>query len=120
MAPGRYGGISPRGRCFARRGAEVPAARADGLAPVRTEVSGQTLLITLDRPPANAVDVATSQALFAAFDRLRRDPGLRVGVLTGAGERFFCAGWDLKAAATGESIEADHGPGGLARLTQVA
>jgi crotonobetainyl-CoA hydratase len=98
----------------------VPAARADGSAPVRTEVSGQTLLITLDRPPANAVDVATSHALYAAFDRLRRDPGLRVGVLTGAGERFFCAGWDLKAAASGESIEADHGPGGFAGLTEFA
>jgi crotonobetainyl-CoA hydratase len=98
----------------------MPAARADGSAPVRTEVSGQTLLITLDRPPANAVDVATSHALFAAFDRLRRDPNLRVGVLTGAGERFFCAGWDLKAAASGESIEADHGPGGFAGLTEFA
>lgn len=96
----------------------MPAASADGSAPVRTEVSGQTLVITLDRPPANAVDVATSHALFEAFDRLRRDPDLRVGVLTGAGERFFSAGWDLKAAASGESIEADHGPGGFAGLTE--
>jgi crotonobetainyl-CoA hydratase len=98
----------------------VPAARTEGSPPVRTQVSGQTLLITLDRPPANAVDVATSHALYAAFDRLRRDPDLRVGVLTGGGERFFCAGWDLKAAASGESIEADHGPGGFAGLTEFA
>jgi crotonobetainyl-CoA hydratase len=81
-------------------------------------VSGQTLVITIDRPPANAIDVPTSQALYAAFDRLRRDPALRVGLLTATGERFFCAGWDLKAAAGGESIEADHGPGGFAGLTE--
>jgi crotonobetainyl-CoA hydratase len=86
--------------------------------PVRTAVDGQTLVITLDRPKANAVDVATSRALYAAFDRLRSDPGLRVAILTGAGEKFFCAGWDLKAAAAGESAEADHGPGGFAGLTE--
>jgi crotonobetainyl-CoA hydratase len=85
---------------------------------VRTTVEGQTLVITLDRPKANAVDVATSRALYAAFERLRDDPQLRVGILTGAGERFFCAGWDLKAAAAGESAEADHGPGGFAGLTE--
>ncbi len=89
-----------------------------GGAPVRTAVEGQTLLITIDRPQANAIDVTASRALFAALDRLRRDPDLRVGVLTGAGNRFFCAGWDLTAAAAGESIEADHGPGGFAGLTE--
>ena len=47
-----------------------------------------------------------------------RRSGLRVGVLTGAGERFFSAGWDLKAAAAGEPIDADHGPGGFAGLTE--
>jgi crotonobetainyl-CoA hydratase len=86
--------------------------------PVRTTAEGQTLVITLDRPKANAVDVATSRALYAAFERLRDDPQLRAGILTGAGERFFCAGWDLKAAAAGESAEADHGPGGFAGLTE--
>jgi crotonobetainyl-CoA hydratase len=85
---------------------------------VHTAVEDQTLVITLDRPKANAVDVATSRALYAAFDRLRRDPGLRVAILTGAGERFFCAGWDLKAAAGGEGVDADHGPGGFAGLTE--
>ena len=87
-------------------------------AAVQTAVDGQTLIITLDRPKANAVDVATSRALYAALDRLRSDPRLRVAILTGAGERFFCAGWDLKAAAAGEGIEADHGPGGFAGLTE--
>ena len=86
--------------------------------PVQIAVEGQTLVITLDRPKANAIDVATSNALYAAFDRLRNDPRLRVGILTAAGDRFFSAGWDLKAAAAGEGIEADHGPGGFAGITE--
>ena len=86
--------------------------------PVQIAVEGQTLVITLDRPKANAVDVATSKALYAAFDRLRNDPRLRVGILTAAGDRFFRAGWDLKAAAAGEGIEADYGPGGFAGITE--
>jgi crotonobetainyl-CoA hydratase len=85
---------------------------------VRTEVHGEVLLVTLDRPPANAIDVATSNALHAAFARLDDDRALRVGIVTGAGERFFSAGWDLKAAAAGEPVDADHGPGGFAGLTE--
>ena len=86
--------------------------------PVRVSAEGQTLVVTLDRPKANAIDVPTSKALYAAFDRLRSDPGLRAGILTGAGDRFFSAGWDLKAAAAGEGIDADHGPGGFAGITE--
>ena len=88
-------------------------------APVRVEASGGVLEITLDRPPANAVDVATSHALYAAFARLESDPDLRVGIVTAAGGRFFCAGWDLRAAAAGEAVDADHGPGGFAGLTEL-
>ncbi|TCP56463.1 crotonobetainyl-CoA hydratase [Tamaricihabitans halophyticus] len=87
--------------------------------PVRLDVDGEVLVITLDRPKANAINVATSNALYAAFDRLRNDDALRVAVLTGAGERFFSAGWDLHAAADGEAIDADHGPGGFAGLTEL-
>ena len=87
--------------------------------PVRAEASEGVLVVTLDRPSANAVDVATSRALHDAFVRLENDPELRVGVLTGAGDRFFCAGWDLKAAAAGEAVDADHGPGGFAGLTEL-
>jgi crotonobetainyl-CoA hydratase len=85
---------------------------------VLTVAEGPVLVITLDRPKANAIDVPTSRALYAAFESLRSDPALRVAVLTGAGERIFSAGWDLKAAAAGEGIEADHGPGGFAGLTE--
>jgi crotonobetainyl-CoA hydratase len=82
---------------------------------VRTEVDDGILLVTLDRPKVNAIDVATSLELYAAFDRLQRDPALRVAIVTGTG-RFFSAGWDLKA---GEAIDADHGPGGFAGLTEL-
>jgi crotonobetainyl-CoA hydratase len=85
---------------------------------VRTEVDGEVLVVTLDRPRANAIDVATSLALYEAFQRLQDDNALRVAVLTGAGDRFFSAGWDLKAAASGEAIDADHGPGGFGGLTE--
>jgi crotonobetainyl-CoA hydratase len=85
---------------------------------VEARADGPVLVITLDRPKANAIDVPASRALHAAFDRLRSDAGLRVAVLTGAGERFFSAGWDLHAAAAGEGIDADHGPGGFAGLTE--
>jgi crotonobetainyl-CoA hydratase len=87
--------------------------------PVRAAAADGVLTIVLDRPKANAIDVATSRALYAAFRRLRDDPALRVAVLTGAGERFFSAGWDLKAAAAGEAVDADHGPGGFAGLTEL-
>jgi crotonobetainyl-CoA hydratase len=87
--------------------------------PVRTDVVDDVLVVTLDRPSANAIDVATSRALHAAFAHLESDADLRVGIVTGAGERFFSAGWDLKAAAAGEAVDADHGPGGFAGLTEL-
>lgn len=84
---------------------------------VRLDAANGVLTITLDRPKANAIDVATSLALHAAFARLQGDPALRVAILTGTG-RFFSAGWDLNAATEGEAIDADHGPGGFAGLTE--
>ncbi|HKE69724.1 MAG TPA: enoyl-CoA hydratase-related protein, partial [Nocardioidaceae bacterium] len=84
--------------------------------PVQLDVVDGVLVVTLDRPKANAIDVSTSHALYDAFRRLEDDPSLRVAVLTGAGDRFFSAGWDLKAAAEGEAVDADHGPGGFAGL----
>lgn len=85
---------------------------------VKTEVVGQVLVITLDHPKANAINLKVSEALYAAFQRLEGDPSLRVGILTGAGQRFFCAGSDLKAAAAGESLYSDHGPGGYGGFTE--
>lgn len=86
--------------------------------PVHTERHGRVLLITLDRPKANAIDAPTSIALGAAFTELGDDEALSVGIITGGGERFFSAGWDLKAAAEGEAPDADNGIGGFAGLTE--
>ena len=69
--------------------------------------------MTIDRPKANAIDSSTSQTLGEAFSSLRDDPELRVAIITGAGERFFSAGWDLAAAADGEAYESDYGAGGF-------
>ena len=74
---------------------------------------GAVLEVTLDRPKANAVDAATSRELGGVFAEFRDDPRLRAAVFTGAGGRFFSAGWDLKAAAAGEAYESDYGPGGF-------
>ncbi len=84
---------------------------------VNCVAEGGVLTITLDRPKANAINVPTSLALYAAFQQLRDDPALRVGIITGTG-RFFSAGWDLADATEGEAIDANHGPGGFAGLTE--
>jgi len=87
---------------------------------VRTERRGAVLEITLDRPKANAIDMATSRELGDTFLGFRDDPELRVAIITGAGERIFSAGWDLKAAAEGaEGLDTDYGPGGFAGLTEI-
>jgi crotonobetainyl-CoA hydratase len=79
---------------------------------------GALYQVTIDRPKANAIDAATSRALYVAFRAFQDDPEARVAILTGAGDRFFSAGWDLKAAAEGEEAGADHGPGGFAGVTE--
>jgi crotonobetainyl-CoA hydratase len=80
---------------------------------VTVEVADGITLITLDRPKANAIDTATSRRLGEAFAAFRDDPGQRVAILTGGGTRFFSAGWDLGAAAGGESADSDFGVGGF-------
>src|ERR1700685_1609319 len=74
------------------------------------------LEILIDRPKANAIDLATSRRLNEVVTEFRNDPALRVAIISGAGEKFFSAGWDLKAAAGGEPSDADWGDGGFAGL----
>lgn len=88
------------------------------MSDVRTERQGRILIVTLDRPKANAINAATSMALGNAFKQLQDDDSLSVGIITGGGDRFFSAGWDLKAAAEGEAPDADQGVGGFAGLTE--
>lgn len=79
---------------------------------------GSILVVTMDRPPANAIDHAMSEGLDAAFSRFEADPALRVCIVTGAGERFFSAGWDLKEVAAGNGDESGFGSGGYMGLTE--
>lgn len=81
--------------------------------------NGEILEVTLDRPKANAIDAATSRRMGALFGEFRDDPTLRVAIITGGGEKFFSAGWDLNAAAAGEAIDSDYGLGGFAGLTEL-
>lgn len=65
--------------------------------PVRVETRGAVLVVTLDRPEVhNAIDPEMQRELVEAWTRLRDEDGLHVGLVTGAGERAFCAGLDLK------------------------
>ena len=85
--------------------------------PDRIEVvrNGQILEITLNHPPAHAINQKASQDLTAAIQLLEDDPQLRVGIVTATGDRMFCAGWDLKSVAAGETGE-DFGPYGFMGL----
>jgi crotonobetainyl-CoA hydratase len=81
--------------------------------------NGQILEVVLNRPKANAIDNATSRQMGLLFCEFRDDPELRVAIVTGAGDRFFSAGWDLQAAAEGDAIAGDYGVGGFAGLTEL-
>jgi len=87
--------------------------------PVKTTRRGAVLEVTLDRPKANAIDAPTSRIMGEVFTEFRDDPELRVAILTGAGEKFFCPGWDLKAAAGGEAPDSDYGVGGFGGLQEL-
>lgn len=71
---------------------------------IRYEKQGQVAVVTIDRADRlNAVDARTSHELLAAWVDFRDDPGLRVAILTGTGEKAFCTGMDLVATAGGEN-----------------
>jgi len=74
---------------------------------ITVEIADAVALVTLNRPQQmNALSTALRAELTAAFAALNRDPKVRVAVLTGAGERAFCAGLDLKELGAGASIGA--------------
>ena len=87
--------------------------------PIHTRIEGHVLEVTLDRPKANAIDLATSREMGKVFQWFRDDPELRVVIVTGGGGRFFSAGWDLKAAAGGEAVDGDYGVGGFGGLQEL-
>lgn len=86
---------------------------------VKTRREGTILEVTLDRPKANAIDLATSRLLGRTFQSFRDDPELRVAIVRTAGDKFFSAGWDLKAAANGDAVDGDYGVGGFGGLQEL-
>lgn len=75
--------------------------------------------VTLDRPKANAIDLATSRAMGLAFQAFRDDPELRVAIIRTAGDKFFSGGFDLKAAAGGDAVDGDYGVGGFGGIQEL-
>jgi crotonobetainyl-CoA hydratase len=87
--------------------------------PITTTRDGAVLEVVLGVGKANAISAATSRIMGETFAKFRDDPDLRVAIVTGAGDRFFSAGWDLKSAAAGEPPDADYGVGGFAGLQEL-
>jgi crotonobetainyl-CoA hydratase len=90
---------------------------------VHLERRGRVLEITLDRPPVNAITNEISLALYAALMTLQNDDDLRVGIITGTGDKIFSAGWDLKEVAKATDVSevvADslETPGGFAGICE--
>jgi crotonobetainyl-CoA hydratase len=81
--------------------------------------NAQILEIVLDRPKANAIDSNLSREMGRVFADFRDDPDLSVAILTGAGDKFFCAGWDLNAVAGGEEYFGDFGEGGFGGFAEM-
>jgi crotonobetainyl-CoA hydratase len=84
-----------------------------------TRIEGGILEVIIDRPKANAIDRATSCAMGEVFSDFRDNRDLRVAIITGGGEKFFCAGWDLKAASSGEDVDGDYGIGGFGGIQEL-
>lgn len=87
--------------------------------PIKTRAVGAILEVTLDRPKANAIDLATSRIMGQVFRAFRDDDALRVCILRAEGDKFFCPGWDLKAAADGDAVDGDYGVGGFGGLQEL-
>jgi crotonobetainyl-CoA hydratase len=86
---------------------------------VKTRIEGGILEVIIDRPKANAIDRATSIRMGEVFSDFRDNPDIRVAILTGGGPKFFSAGWDLKAAASGEDVDGDYGIGGFGGIQEL-
>jgi crotonobetainyl-CoA hydratase len=90
------------------------------MSPIETLVQDGILQVTLNRPKANAIDLKTSKIMGDTFKNFRDDPNLKVAIITGAGDKFFCPGWDLKAAADGDAVDGDYGIGGFGGLQELS
>jgi enoyl-CoA hydratase/carnithine racemase len=89
------------------------------MSAVERERRGHVEILTINRPEArNAINGEVTKALSAAFDELATDDDCWVVILTGAGDKSFSAGMDLKAFASGEGGDIMGVPGGFAGITQ--
>jgi len=61
-------------------------------------------VVTLDRPPANAISEALMKELNAVLSEIESDGGVQCLIITGAGDRIFCAGADLGSAFSGPDV----------------
>jgi len=86
---------------------------------LKTSLSNGVFHVVLDRPKANAIDLKTSREMGEVFKAFRDNPDARVGIVSTAGDKFFCAGWDLKAAADGDAVDGDYGVGGFGGLQEL-
>ena len=78
---------------------------------------GPVLEITLSKGKANAISAEDSRKMNRMWEAFRDNPEQRFAILTGKGEKFFSAGWDLKNVAdTGEESDSDYGSGGFGGL----
>jgi crotonobetainyl-CoA hydratase len=87
--------------------------------PIKTRREGAILEVIIDRPKANAIDLKTSRIMGKIFADFRDDPTLLVAIITGTGPKFFCPGWDLKAAVDGDAVDGDYGVGGFGGLQEL-
>ncbi len=86
---------------------------------VLRERQGHIEILTINRPEArNAINGAVSKAFTAAFDELEIDDDCNVVIITGAGDKAFCAGMDLKAFAAGEAGDIMGARGGFGGIAQ--
>lgn len=73
---------------------------------IRFETDGPVARVTIDRPDRrNALDSSSTERMNAVWDAIERDPRLRVVVLTGEGDRAFCAGADMKDDSEPEGVD---------------
>jgi crotonobetainyl-CoA hydratase len=78
---------------------------------------GSILEITLSKGKANVISAEDSRELNRMWEAFRDNPEQRFAIITGKGEKFFCAGWDLKNVAENEEeADSEYGSGGFGGL----
>jgi len=87
--------------------------------PIQTKTKDGIIEITINRPKANSIDLKTSRKMGEIFSEFRDSSKLRVAILRAEGEKFFSAGWDLKAAANGDAVDGDYGIGGFGGIQEL-